>query len=131
VAATVSGYSHVTLVVDDLDAAVAFYHDTLGFEPLPRPDTLGPGAWLQVGTAQLHIVTVDEMGPPPRGLPHLALLVPADEWEVTIASLEALDVDFVRRPRSREDFGRLVRAAFIRDPAGNVIELTDVGPRPS
>ncbi|HEX5587081.1 MAG TPA: VOC family protein [Acidimicrobiia bacterium] len=129
-ATTVAGYSHVTVVVDDLDAAVAFYRDTLGFERLPRPDTLGPGAWLQVGTAQLHIVIVDELGPPPVGLPHLALHVPPGEWDATIAALEALDVDFVRRPRSREDFGRLVRAAFIRDPAGNVIELTDVGPLP-
>jgi len=128
---TVAGYSHVTVVVDDLDAAIAFYRETLGFEPLPRPDTLGPGAWLQVGSAQLHIVIVDEMGPPQRGQPHLALLVPADEWDTTIAALEALDVDFVRPPRSREDFGRLVRAAFIRDPAGNVIELTDVGPLPA
>jgi catechol 2,3-dioxygenase-like lactoylglutathione lyase family enzyme len=127
---TVSGYSHVTVVVDDLDVAIAFYRDTLGFQPLPRPDTLGPGAWLQAGTAQLHIVVVDEMGPPSRGLPHLALLVPADRWDDTIAALEARGADFVRPPRSREDFGRLVRAAFIRDPAGNVIELTDVGPLP-
>jgi hypothetical protein len=31
-------------------------------------------------------------------------------------------------PGTREDFGRPVRAAFICDPAGNVIELTDVDP---
>jgi len=126
--ATVSGYSHVTVVVDDLDVAIAFYRDALGFVLLPRPDTLGPGAWLQVGSAQLHIVVVDELGPPPKGLPHLALQVPAEEWDTTIAALEARGTDFLRPPRAREDFGRVVRAAFIHDPAGNVIELTDVGP---
>jgi hypothetical protein len=31
-------------------------------------------------------------------------------------------------PSERADFGTRVRAAFISDPAGNVIELTDVGP---
>ncbi len=31
-------------------------------------------------------------------------------------------------PSAREDFGRPVRAAFIQDPAGNTIELTDVDP---
>jgi hypothetical protein len=33
-------------------------------------------------------------------------------------------------PSAREDFGRPVRAAFIQDPAGNTIELTDVDPAP-
>ena len=31
-------------------------------------------------------------------------------------------------PGAREDFGKPVRAAFIKDPAGNFIELTDVPP---
>ena len=34
-------------------------------------------------------------------------------------------------PSAREDFGRPVRAAFIQDPAGNTIELTDVDPAPT
>ena len=56
-AITVAGYSHVAIMVDDLDAALAFYCDTLGFSALPRPD-FGPGtegAWLQLGTAQVHL----------------------------------------------------------------------------
>ncbi len=31
-------------------------------------------------------------------------------------------------PSERVDFGTTVRAAFVSDPAGNVVELTDVGP---
>jgi hypothetical protein len=31
-------------------------------------------------------------------------------------------------PSARVDFGTPVRAAFITDPSGNVIELTDVRP---
>ena len=78
-AITVAGYSHVAVMVDDLDAALGFYCDTLGFSVLPRPD-FGPGtegAWLQLGTAQVHLGTVDEMGSP-TGFPHLALHIPAD-----------------------------------------------------
>jgi len=128
-AVTVAGYSHVAVMVDDLDAAMAFYCDTLGFSALPRPD-FGPGtegAWLQLGTAQVHLGTVAEMGPR-TGFPHLAFHIPADAWDETMRELEARDVAFLMGPSAREDFGVQVRAAFIQDPAGNVIELTDVDP---
>jgi catechol 2,3-dioxygenase-like lactoylglutathione lyase family enzyme len=128
-AVTVAGYSHVAVMVDDLDAAIAFYCDTLGFRQLPRPE-FGPGtegAWLQLGTAQVHLGTVTDMGPR-AGFPHIALHVPADAWEATMRELEARGVPFVMGPSEREDFGRPVRATFISDPAGNFIELTDVPP---
>jgi catechol 2,3-dioxygenase-like lactoylglutathione lyase family enzyme len=126
---TVAGYSHVAVMVDDLDAALAFYCDTLGFSALPRPD-FGPGtegAWLQLGTAQVHLGIVKEMSRP-TGFPHLALHIPADAWDDTMAGIEARGITFLAPPGERLDFGKLVRAAFIRDPAGNVIELTDVDP---
>jgi glyoxylase I family protein len=128
-AITIAGYSHVAVMVDDLDAAIGFYRDVLGFSMLPRPD-FGPGtegAWLQLGTAQVHLGIVEEMGPP-TGFPHVALHVPAAAWDSTMDELSARGVQFVLGPSAREDFGRPVRAAFIQDPAGNVIELTDVDP---
>ena len=128
-AITVAGYSHVAVMVDDLDAALAFYCDTLGFAVLPRPD-FGPGtegAWLQLGTAQVHLGTVTDMGPR-SGFPHLALHIPAGAWDDTMAGIEARGIEFLLPPNQRLDFGTPVRAAFIRDPAGNVIELTDVDP---
>jgi catechol 2,3-dioxygenase-like lactoylglutathione lyase family enzyme len=128
-AITIAGYSHVAVMVDDLDAAIGFYRDTLGFSMLPRPD-FGPGtegAWLQLGTAQVHLGTVEELGPR-SGFPHMAMHVPTDAWDSTMGELEARGVPFLMGPNTREDFGRPVRAAFIRDPAGNVIELTDVDP---
>jgi catechol 2,3-dioxygenase-like lactoylglutathione lyase family enzyme len=128
-AITVAGYSHVAVMVDDLDAALAFYCDVLGFSVLPRPD-FGPmarGAWLQLGTAQVHLGIVEEMGPT-TGFPHLALHIPADAWDETMEAISARGLEFLLPPSEREDFGTRVRAAFIRDPAGNVIELTDVDP---
>lgn len=126
---TIAGYSHVAYPVDDLDAAVTFYCDVLGFTQLPIPD-FGPqfkGAWLRLGSAQVHLGTVEEMGTR-VGLPHIALHVPADAWDSTIDELSARGVEFVMGPNAREDFGKPVRAAFIKDPAGNFIELTDVPP---
>jgi extradiol dioxygenase family protein len=128
-AVTVAGYSHVAIMVDDLDAAMAFYCDTLGFSVLPRPD-FGPGtegAWLQLGTAQVHLGVVEEMGAR-VGFPHLAFHIPASAWDETISELEARGVAFLMAPGARQDFGVTVRAAFIQDPAGNAIELTDVDP---
>ena len=129
-AATVSGYSHVAISVTDLDEARDFYCDLLGFEVLPRPDFGFPGLWLRVGTLQLHLGVVDEAPSPGPGFPHFALYVPADEFDATIESMRAARVKILGEPSSRVDFGTPVRAAFITDPAGNAIELTDVGPLP-
>ena len=118
-------------MVDDLDAALTFYCDVLGFEVLPRPEEFGPGAWLQVGAGQLHIGVVDQMPEKGGGFPpHFALHVPGDVYDATIEAVAERGIPFMMGPSAREDFGRPVRAAFIQDPAGNTIELTDVDPAP-
>jgi catechol 2,3-dioxygenase-like lactoylglutathione lyase family enzyme len=127
-AATVSGYSHVAISVTDLDEARGFYCNVLGFEVLPRPDFGFPGLWLRVGTLQLHLGVVDEAPTSGPGFPHFALYVPTEEFDTTIEAVRAAGVKMLGEPSSRVDFGRTVHAAFISDPSGNVIELTDVGP---
>jgi glyoxylase I family protein len=127
-AATVSGYSHVAISVTDLDEARDFYCDVLGFEELPRPDFGFPGLWLRVGTLQLHLGVVDEAPTSGPGFPHFALYVPTEEFDTTIEAVRAAGVKMLGEPSSRVDFGTTVHAAFITDPSGNVIELTDVGP---
>jgi catechol 2,3-dioxygenase-like lactoylglutathione lyase family enzyme len=128
VAATVSGYSHVAISVTDLDEARRFYCDVLGFEVLPRPDFGFPGLWLRVGALQLHLAVADEPATPGPGFPHFALYVPTDEFDATISAVRDAGVKMLGAPSSRVDFGTPVHAAFITDPSGNVIELTDVGP---
>ncbi len=127
-AATVSGYSHVAISVTDLDAARDFYCDILGFEVLPRPDFGFPGLWLRVGSLQLHLAVANEPPSPGPGFPHFALYVPTDEFDATIESMRSAGVKMLGEPSSRVDFGTTVHAAFVTDPSGNVIELTDVGP---
>jgi len=127
-AVAVSGYSHVAISVIDLDAARDFYCDVLGFEVLPRPDFGFPGLWLRVGSLQLHLGVTDEPVSPGPGFPHFALFVPTDEFDTTIEAVRAAGVKMLGEPSARVDFGTPVRAAFVTDPSGNVIELTDVGP---
>ena len=64
-----------------------------------------------------------------KGFPHYALHVPTDRFDTTIEALRAAGVSFLGQPSSRVDFGTTVLAAFVHDPAGNFIELTNVGPR--
>jgi glyoxylase I family protein len=125
----VTGFSHVAISVTDLDAAREFYCGILGFEELPRPDLGVPGMWLGVGDLQLHFIETDEMPVPGKGFPHYALHVPTDRFDTTIEALRAAGVSFLGQPSSRVDFGTTVLAAFVNDPAGNFIELTNVGPR--
>ncbi len=130
---TVAGYSHVNLMVDDLDAALAFYTGVLGFELLPRPD-FGPnarGAWLGHGAAQVHLSVVDQRATRVFFTPHIALHIPADSFHETMDALRERGVTFIGEPSSRVDFEDEIWAAFIEDPCGNVIELTDVDPRPA
>jgi len=124
----IAGYSHVAIAVTDLEAARRFYIDLLGFEDLPRPDFGIPGMWLRVGDLQLHFIETDTMPVPGPGFPHFALHIPTDEFASTMQTLRDEGVTFIGEPNSRVDFGRTVWAAFVADPAGNVVELTDVGP---
>ena len=126
---TISGYTHINILVDDLEAAHRFYIETLGFEVLPRPDFRGfGGAWYRVGPLQLHLSVVEEMPDLKGGFPHLAFHIPGDRFEETIDALKSAGVEFMGDVMGREDFGVPVRAIFCKDPSGNPIELTDVAP---
>ena len=124
----ISGYSHIAIVCTDLDAARVFYCELFGFDELPRPDFGVPGMWLRVGNLQLHFLESETMPIPGPGFPHFALHIENVRWDETIALLKSNSVAFLSEPSERSDFGIAVRAAFVLDPSGNVIELTDVGP---
>jgi catechol 2,3-dioxygenase-like lactoylglutathione lyase family enzyme len=117
----------VAISVGDLDAARHFYCDLLGFEELPRPDFGIDGLWLRVGDLQLHLIVVDDAAPR-AGAAHFALHVPTESFAETIDALRAAGAELRGEPSSRSDFGTTVWAAFITDPFGNPIELTNVGP---
>jgi glyoxylase I family protein len=105
---------HVSINVDDVDAALRFYSEVLGLRPRDdRPGFGSGGAWLDAGPQQVHL---NEGRPPPELGQHFALLV--DDLDATVEELRQRGVD-VSDP---VPIGPS-RQAFLRDPAGNVIEL--------
>jgi glyoxylase I family protein len=109
---------HVSINVDDVDAAIAFYCGKLGLEQRSdRPDFGFGGAWLDVGGQQVHLI---EGTTPPGHGQHFALLV--DGLDDTVAELRACGVE-VSDPRPVGSS----RQAFLSDPAGNLIELHQAG----
>jgi glyoxylase I family protein len=105
---------HVSINVDDVDAALAFYADVLGFEVRDdRPDFSFGGAWLDAGGQQLHLI---QAGPPADLGQHFAVLVA--DIDATVTELRAVGVT-VSDP---VPVGANLQA-FLHDPAGNTVEL--------
>jgi catechol 2,3-dioxygenase len=115
---------HVHLKVADLDRALRFYCDVLGFELMQRYGT--QAAFVSAGGYHHHIGlnTWESAGgkPPPAGstgLYHLAILYPtradlADALRRLIANGVSLD--------GASDHG-VSEALYLRDPDGNGLEL--------
>jgi catechol 2,3-dioxygenase-like lactoylglutathione lyase family enzyme len=115
-------YASVRYLVDDVDAAVAFYTDVLGFTVLSRPAP--PFADVVRGHLRLLLsgpqtsgarATPDELAGPGRNRIHLVV---AD-----------LDAELVRlREAGVEPLGEVVagpggRQVLVVDPAGNPVEV--------
>ncbi|PAP75850.1 VOC family protein [Rubrivirga marina] len=118
------GIGHVHLKVADLDRALAFYRDVLGFEVTQRYGT--QAAFVSAGGYHHHIGlnTWESRGgsPPPRGatgLYHVAILYPdratlADALRRLVVANWPLD--------GASDHG-VSEALYLRDPDGNGVEL--------
>jgi catechol 2,3-dioxygenase-like lactoylglutathione lyase family enzyme len=108
-----------------LDELASFYRDVLGLGDKPRPDIPGvPGHWHVVGDQELHLV-----GAPPRGTPIDATghhyCVSVADLDGAVSELEQRGIEYQRAVQ-----GESTVQIWIRDPAGNTIELqqdTNVG----
>jgi catechol 2,3-dioxygenase-like lactoylglutathione lyase family enzyme len=109
---------HVSINVPDTEAARRFYVDVLGLvERDDRPDIGVNGAWLDAGGQQVHLI---EAEPPPSLGQHFALAV--DDLDTVVAELRARG----QKVSDPSPIGRS-RQSFIKDPAGNVVELNQPG----
>jgi glyoxylase I family protein len=117
----ITAIHHVSLIVADTRRSLGFYHDLLGISVAPeRPDLGYPGAWLNVGHLQIHLLEVANPDPV-SGRPahggrdrHLALAV--SDLDAIRKDLEGAGVDYSLSRSGRQ-------ALFCRDPDGNAIEL--------
>jgi catechol 2,3-dioxygenase len=115
---------HVHLKVADLDRAIAFYHDVLGFEITQRHGN--QAAFLSAGGYHHHIGlnTWDSQGGSPAppghtGLFHVAILYPnRSELADALRRLMKAGVPL----EGASDHG-VSEALYLRDPDGNGVEL--------
>lgn len=110
------GVHHVSINVADAAAAERFYVEALGLEPIDRPAFRFPGAWLETANGvQVHLIEVDDWVAPVGQ--HFAFAV--DNIDAVVAALRSSGVD-VGDPVPIPGAGR---QAFLKDPAGNQLEL--------
>ena len=111
---------HASLIVADTAAALTFYCDVLGMQQTDRPDLGFPGAWLQLGAQQIHLLELENPDPV-TGRPehggrdrHIALTV-----QELAPVKKVLDKNSIVYTLSKS--GR--KALFCRDPDGNALEI--------
>jgi glyoxylase I family protein len=105
---------HVSINVEDVDAAVSFYVETLGLRPRDDRPHLGiGGAWLDAGGQQVHLV---EAPVPASCGQHFALQV--DDLDAAVRELRSHGLE-VGDP-APVGTGR---QTFVSDPSGNTVEL--------
>jgi glyoxylase I family protein len=109
---------HVAINVSDVGEGVAFYTGVLGGTlRTDRPDFGIAGAWIDLGGQQVHLVEA----PVPHNLgQHFAIRV--GDLDAVVRELRSKHID-VADPMSTGPN----RQTFINDPAGNAIELHQVG----
>jgi len=119
----ITGIHHATLLVSDLKESLKFYRDLLGLQlDDQRPDLGFPGAWLQVGHQQIHLMELSN--PDPReGRPghggrdrHIALAVSDLEWVANRLRDAGITHTLSRSGR---------KALFCRDPDQNALEFME------
>jgi catechol-2,3-dioxygenase len=123
----VEGLAEVVLNVHDMNRALAFYRDLLGLQVISPPSMTNP-IFLRAGAATADLpalVVLVQLPPetpefmPPRTLHHLALAVPAAQFDVIHASL----VERGYAVRTGQHPVLPSRTLYINDPDGNEVEL--------
>ena len=111
---------HVSVEVrpDQVDACVAFWN-LLGFEQVAPPESLRRYTWIERAGTQIHLMPFDDPVTTVRG--HAAVVV--DDYDDALARLH--DHGFETREGSNA-WG--APRSFVRDPAGNHIELMSAPP---
>jgi catechol 2,3-dioxygenase-like lactoylglutathione lyase family enzyme len=127
---------HVALIVDDYDAAIAFFVDVLGFELIEDSPSLSndgrPKRWVVVRPPGAHtgllLARADgdtqqaAVGEQFAG--RVGLFLRVDDFDASVARMRSAGVVFASEPRE-EPYGKV--AVFV-DVAGNRWDL--LGPRP-
>jgi catechol 2,3-dioxygenase-like lactoylglutathione lyase family enzyme len=129
--------THVRLLVTDFDACFRFYRDVMGFtvqwgaEGSGYADFRAPrgGAMVALFSRQAMAETLGQASPPcdTPCQDRAMLIFEAADLDSTVAVLKARGAQFLLEVTERPDWG--IRAAHLRDPEGNLIELNSPLPQ--
>lgn len=114
---------HCSVIVENTEKSLNFYQGILSLDvDLSRPDLGYPGAWLNVGQQQIHLLELpnpdSSEGRPEHGGRdrHTALLV--DDLDDLVTKLDAASIAYTLSKSGR-------RALFCRDPDFNAVEIIE------
>ncbi len=115
------GIAHASLLVADTERALAFYRDVLGVRVLPDRPNLGyPGAWLAIGTQQIHLLELPNPDPtsgrPAHGGRDRHTAIQVHDIKPLKAALDGVGIGYTLSRSGRA-------ALFCRDPDGNALEF--------
>ena len=119
----VKSLDHCSLIVENTSKALEFYEGILDLEvDQSRPDIGYPGAWLQVGSSQIHLLEVPDpyasINRPEHGGRDNHVAFQVSDLDEIIRRLQAAGIAY-----SKSKSGRM--ALFCRDFDGNAVELVE------
>ena len=113
---------HASLVVANTDISRGFYCDILGLQQVERPDLGFPGAWLQLGAQQIHLLELENPDPitgrPEHGGRDRHVALSALALKPVQDALNKAGIVYTMSISGR-------RALFCRDPDGNAVEIIE------
>lgn len=119
--------THIRLLVNDLATCFRFYRDVLGLQPAfgSEHDVY---AEFEAGPCLLALFQAEAMAAatglpaePPRG-DRTVLCLTVEDLDRSVAQLQARGAQLVAAPADRPEWG--LRTAHLRDPEGNLIEIS-------
>ena len=111
---------HVNVMVDDLTLAIDFYGSALGLAALPTPDLGFPAQFFRINDHQeIHVNELDDITPQRA---HYCLRV--DDFTGHFHRMRALGAIETTTWGKAKRLPSGVLQLFVRDPSGNLIELS-------
>jgi len=119
----IKAIDHCSLIVGDTSKALEFYTGILDLKlDESRPDLGYPGAWLQLGNSQIHLLEVPDPDSaadrPEHGGRDRHVALQVSDLSIVIQRLQQAGIAY-----SKSKSGRL--ALFCRDYDDNAIELVE------
>lgn len=113
---------HASLIVSDTEQSLRFYRDVLGMVPTERPPLPFPGAWLQIGEQQVHLLELDNPDPttgrPEHGGRDRHIAMHVDSVQALRDDLDKSGIAYTLSISGR-------KALFCRDRDGNALEFIE------